>query len=442
MNRPIGVVLCACFLLITAKAAGESQVDVNGSLESNVYVGLVYGDLYDFRNTNILYLKFSAQLSESLATFGELKVRNTNMPAVGQSSDLVSRAAVEPVDLYLGEAYVDLFGFLLDDLDVRVGKQRIAWGTADGLNPTDNLNPFDFSNPLDFAERIPSTAIKLTYYMGDGELSAICLPYFTPTLLPASIQLPFGAFSQPPGLQLGEVGDQVQTPDFRVENVAAAAKLKYRLFDFDWSVSYYRGWDTLPMPAGVDLTPGDAGAFDAEITLTYSEIQVVGFDMAGQLLGIGVWAEVATFFSDKVMMTPTLAGQPLPGAESTVMLDGDPWVKAVVGGDYTFKGGYYVNLQYMHGFIFERGMDNLQDYVMAAFKKKFLNDELEVVLQGGLEIQDEDHIGGMAGLEFNYSPVDSVKVTLGGLTLKGQEGTTFEAMHNLDQVYFRFKADF
>jgi len=436
------VLLCACLLLAAAPAGADSKLDIGGSVESNFFTGLVYGDLYDFRNTNVLFLKFSAELSESLAAYGELKLRNTNMPAVGRSADLVERSSVEPVDLFMGEAYVDLFGFLLDDLDVRVGKQRISWGTADGINPTDNLNPYDFTNPLDFDEKIPTTAIKLTYYLGDGEFNAICLPYFTPTLLPASIQLPFAAFEPPAGIQLGHIGDRVRTPDFQVKNLAAAAKLKYRLLDFDWSLSYFRGRDTLPLPVAVDLTPGQDGTLDAEVTLAYPEIQVIGLDTAGQLLGIGVWAEVAVFFSDEVKLAPTLAGQPLPGVEPVPVLDGDPWVKVVVGGDYTFKGGYYVNLQYLHGFIFERGMDNLQDYVIAAFKKKIHNDEIEFVLQGGIEIQDADHIGGMGGLEINYSPVDNVKITLGGLTLKGQEGTMFDSLHNLDQVYLRFKASF
>jgi len=34
-------------------------------------------------------------------------------------------------------------------LEVSVGKQIFAWGTADAFNPTDRLNPYDYLDPLD-----------------------------------------------------------------------------------------------------------------------------------------------------------------------------------------------------------------------------------------------------------------------------------------------------
>ena len=40
------------------------------------------------------------------------------------------------------EAYVD---FILSDLELRVGKQKISWARLDELQPTDNLNPEDLS---------------------------------------------------------------------------------------------------------------------------------------------------------------------------------------------------------------------------------------------------------------------------------------------------------
>ncbi len=41
----------------------------------------------------------------------------------------------------LREAYADLY---LGDFDLRAGQQIIAWGRADGINPTNNLTPQDY----------------------------------------------------------------------------------------------------------------------------------------------------------------------------------------------------------------------------------------------------------------------------------------------------------
>ena len=41
------------------------------------------------------------------------------------------------------EAFIDYYS---DLVDVRFGKQVIAWGKADEINPTDILNPQDLSN--------------------------------------------------------------------------------------------------------------------------------------------------------------------------------------------------------------------------------------------------------------------------------------------------------
>src|SRR5690625_3016950 len=38
----------------------------------------------------------------------------------------------------LDEAYVDVY---LHDADLRLGRQIVSWGTADGLNPTNVINP-------------------------------------------------------------------------------------------------------------------------------------------------------------------------------------------------------------------------------------------------------------------------------------------------------------
>ena len=54
----------------------------------------------------------------------------------------------------------------LGRLDVRAGRQIIAWGRADGVNPTDNLSGQDLTLlvPDDVDRRLGTTAVRASYY--------------------------------------------------------------------------------------------------------------------------------------------------------------------------------------------------------------------------------------------------------------------------------------
>ena len=53
----------------------------------------------------------------------------------------------------------------------------------------------------------------------------------------------------------------------------------------------------------------------------------------------------------------------------------EPYAKYVLGMDYTFETGLYIQAQYLHGFTTERGANELHDYLIGVIEKKFLNDE-------------------------------------------------------------------
>jgi hypothetical protein len=65
--------------------------------------------------------------------------------------------------------YLELDRLWLDwvneDLDVTIGRQRIAWGTAWVWNPTDLFNPLDILD-FDYEERPATDGLRLQYYTG------------------------------------------------------------------------------------------------------------------------------------------------------------------------------------------------------------------------------------------------------------------------------------
>ena len=84
----------------------------------------------------------------------------------------------------LREAYMDMY---FNMMDLRLGKQQIVWGKADGVFITDIVSPKNLSEFLlpDFEEiRIGVTSLKLDFYTGDNTLEVVWIPIFTPTTLP------------------------------------------------------------------------------------------------------------------------------------------------------------------------------------------------------------------------------------------------------------------
>lgn len=90
----------------------------------------------------------------------------------------------DSITFKLREAYLDLY---FDDFDIRLGKQQIVWGKADGVFITDIVSPKDLYEFLlpEFDEiRIGVVGAKLNYYIGGNTLELVWLPVFTPTNFP------------------------------------------------------------------------------------------------------------------------------------------------------------------------------------------------------------------------------------------------------------------
>jgi hypothetical protein len=347
------------------------------------------------------------------------------------------------------EAYVDLYGFLFDNLDIRIGRQRIAWGTADKLNPTDNLNPDDLEDIWDFGRHLGSNGLKISYYFGDCTFTGIYIPIFTPAVLPrgdfASALSP--SIKLPNGLILRNSSDTIIMPknNFK-ESSIIGIKISKNFFSYDFSVSYVYGRDDLPIAKNVIFTPISLPQVDITNELIYPRMHIVGIDMAGAIANIGIWTEVAIFFPEEVKLTTDLSALGM-GIDESIALDNKPYIKYVVGADYTFKNGIYINGQYLHGFIHERGESNLEDYFMFGIEKKFFNDKLKIIpISGGIEINDFKNIENNYALIFSpeiaYFPIDNAELTLGIRLIDGKDTTTFGKLKDKHELYFKVKYSF
>lgn len=426
---------CAILLLSVPVLAQSLRFSGFLQLDKRLNVGsdsLLIADFY-----NRFRLEMSAPLNNNLYIFTSMDFRFYDLPRVNSLGSLSDLNSVYPTDISLWEAYAEVYGFIFDDFDLRLGKQRIAWGTADKLNPTDNLNSDDFSDLINFTEKIPTWAAMGTYYIGDFTLSGVWLPNVVPILLPrkgASLFLG----DQPPGVR-----DSLSLPAHSPGNSMYAFKLSSRICGWDYSLSYFNGYDDIPILNRTDLKFNNDGTPSASIELGFPKMQVFGLDFASEIFGAGVWGEGGLFLPGKVI-SQTQVGDTL--SFQTVELDDAPYFKFTLGGDYTFPKGFYFNVQWMHGFFTERGNDELHDYFILRSEKEFWRNNLKIAIGGALEVSDWKSISDSYGYgifpELIYQAIDNFEISVGGFLVDGKPGALFGTWKNANQVYLSAKVNF
>ena len=410
-------------------------------------------------NENRLSLKLNKSITDNSKFYSDVWLRNFGLPQYSSSTDLYNKGIIDPYNLELREAYVELYGFLFKNLDIKIGRQRIAWGTADKLNPTDNLNPYDLEDILDFGRHRGSDAINMTYYLNNEfSVQAVFVPFFQPVNMPVGIfaNALNPAVELPQGMILKGMSDSLLTPRYNLEESSTAGfKFKGFAAGFDFSLSYVWGRDGMPIATYNTFTPVDmTGGININSQLEFTRTHIFGADLAGSIGSIGVWAEAAAFLPENnVYMTTDLSAlyPPSTPAEMTILdttvLENKAYVKFVAGADYTFGDGSYLNFQYLHGFIHERGTDALNDYFMIGYEKKFFDDKLKLrPLAGGFIVSDWEDTGNNYALiytpEISYQATDNAEISLSTVIFDGKGTNMFANLSDYNMFMFKVKYSF
>lgn len=180
-NRlPISIAVAAVFAAPTFSLAAEfGGVEVTTHLknETSVFIsdgqktgeassllddsGHDAGDLLKFENSAKIF--FNGDIGENASWHGEL---NLIYDTEGVNSDYKGHRNYTQHD-YLRELYADTS---ISDWDLRLGKQQVVWGTADGIKLLDIINPTDFRelNQNTFEDsRIPVWMINAERNIGE-----------------------------------------------------------------------------------------------------------------------------------------------------------------------------------------------------------------------------------------------------------------------------------
>ena len=321
-------------------------------------------------------------------------------------------------------------------------------GAADKLNPTDNINPEDLSDIWDFGRHLASNGVKTSIYFGETAMSIVYLPSFTPAVLPCGnlASVFFSPQESPPGITIRNVTDTLILPAHNLrEDTLAGVKISRHIGGYDFSLSYVMGRDDLPLAQKITFTPtGTPGEADVSTELIFPRMAVTGIDAAGMIGGMGFWAEAAVVDPEKVTLITDLSDFGM-GVQETEIL-GRPYVKYVIGTDYTFKNGIYFNAQYLHGFFHECGRDRLEDYLTGRVEWKSSDEKIVIPVSLCLEVKDvrniRDNYAYVLSPELVCRPADNMDLVFGVRWIDGTNNSTFGKLKDNDEIYFQAKFSF
>ncbi len=409
----------ACLMLTAAGAVGATEnassapafeFNPSGSVRAAYFSSTRELDAQKNLLGAALWLKAAPKLSKDIGVVLDAWVRNENLGDHG-----VTRGK-------LREAYVNAS---VGPVDFRLGKQIIAWGRADELNPTDNLSARDYRllTPENNDQRFGVVALKAAWHIKDYTLSTFWLPRFNSNSFP---------IENTPGVNYSYHAPRINQAGIKFEQGGG---------EIDWSVSYYSGLDLNP-----DIRIGKLSASGIDLALENKRIRVLGVDAATVLGRYGVRGEAAYTWTEK---------------------GNDPLVKkshfyAVVGADRTFFDHLNVNLQYyvrrvasyqnpahitnpalrslaMQGAGIANQLDRVQHGMSLRVANKWLNETLEGEVLVVHSFTQGDYL---LKPKLIYAVNDQIKASLGVDLYRGNSLTYFGRLRNNSGAYAEVKYSF
>ncbi|MCA3131090.1 MAG: hypothetical protein ING70_09450 [Rhodocyclaceae bacterium] len=307
------------------------------------------------------------------------------------------------------------------DWDFSAGRQLIAWGRADSVNPTDVLPARNFTllTPLDEDQKTGVGSVRATWNRDALRLSALWLPEFRSSTLPLPAVPGVSFVARDPSAAARQWALRAEKSGERV----------------DWAVSYFDGYERQP-----DLRPEAFSAAGARVGLAHTRIQMLGADAATTVGRYGLRAEVA--------LTRT------EDRHGTDPFTRNPFLYAVVGGDRTFLTDLNVNAQLLYRRVVawedpaavpaplrelalrQALLSNQRDAEQAGatvrVARKWWNDTLEAELSGVAWFARGDFL---VRPRLRYAATDRLRFTLGGDVYRGPADSFFGSLRNLSTAF-------
>lgn len=329
----------------------------------------------------------------------------------------------------LREAYIDLY---TDNMDIRLGKQQIIWGKADGVFITDVVSPKDLREFLlpDFDEiRQGITAAKIDYYSGNSTFELVWAPVFVPTHYPEEESIWFpGSFPQnyridesEKDLKAGLENSELFFKYSRLSSTIDIELMAGHMWDDDPAMHTKRYLDTQTMTVdSVVATP------------QHHRLSLFGGSFSTQIEGVVLRSEAAYYMGKKF------------ATQSTADIDGiveKDYAHYLVGADFVVSGAD-VSLQFIQETIMDYEdpleQDEFSNTMTFLARNDYMNDKLSLELFAYIGLDNGD---ALIRPKATYELHSGLNLIAGANVFTGTQGR-FGQYNANDMAYFKLRYDF
>lgn len=343
----------------------------------------------------------------------------------------------DSLNLNFREVYMDMY---FKNFDLRVGKQQIVWGKADGVFITDIVSPLNLSEFLlpDFDEiRIGVIATKLDYYIGNSTIEAIWIPQFTPTIRPDANSIWYiqPEFPAPTNFDWNQskIKPSLENSELFLKWSAMTSKVDFELMGgYTWDdnpamhVQKQFGMDTTTMPPSPILT-------GITITPKHHRLTVAGGSFSTEVKGVILRGEAA-YYNGKYFQTED------PTAEDALIQK--DYLNYVAGIDFNI-GDVKLSTQFIQKYILDYNdmmLDNgLHNTATFMARYDMMRETLHLELFSYIGLSDHD---ALIRPKITYDFDDSFSILLGGNIFVGERDGQFGQYQDNSMIYTKIKYNF
>ncbi len=408
-------------MLITASVYTKAQnnVDISGFARTYEGVRVDSGDFAIIQQT--LNLNFEKR-GEKIAF---------------KANPMIYFYNADSINFRMREIYADMY---FKNFDLRIGKQQVVWGKADGVFITDIVSPLNLTEFLlpDFDEiRTGIIAAKLDYYIGNSTLELIAIPQFTPTTRPAanSIWYVQPEFPAPTTFDWSknEIKPSLENSEVFAKWSAMTSKVDFDIMGgYTWDdnptmhVQKHFGMDTTTMPPKPMLT-------GLTITPEHHRLTVAGGSFSSEIKGVILRGEAA-YYNGKYFQTED------PTAKDAIVQK--DYLNYVVGLDFSI-GSVKLSGQFIQKYIldYSDGMvdDEINNMATGLIHYDMLRETLHLELFSYIGLTGED---ALIRPKISYDFDDSFNILLGANIFVGDENGQFGQYQDNTMIYTKIKYNF
>jgi len=405
----IAILPILIYLLLLPVALLGADFEPQGFVDT--YHAVRYSDPNDYLSSRTRLRLEMWMSGENASLFASMNAIHNNV--------ITSNSGLE-----LREAYMD---YQAEKWDIRVGRQIIIWGKADGVQITDVISPMDLTEFLarDYDDiRLPVDAVRWRLILDKANFELIWVPIFQAAILPSGDN-PWAVKTEFPA-DLNVTFENPLIPEKKLKNSEFGGKISFYLPGIDLALSSLYTWDKFPVMNQTRIDDNNLSTRAEHHRLTF-----VGMEFSMPYHEFVIRGEAAYY-----------KGKYLEPASLDDMLMQKNTVNWLLGLDWSPGSNWTLSAQFADNFILDYDKKILNEkHTMIStlnISKKLFRETLTISSMGYLGINDKDCFTRSS---MDYALTDELHLLAGFDMFIGDKGM-FGQFEDNNELWIKAKYSF